>query len=77
MDKDEVVSEEQGTCSICGKDTFSRPNWDGSTTCSIRCTGKWLDIYMKEERIEWDKMKDDVRSMLLKLKSLEQGEGSH
>lgn len=77
MDKDEVVSEVQGNCTICSKETFNRPNWDGSITCSIRCTGKWIDIYMKEERIEWDKMKSDVQSMLLRLKALDKGEGSH
>ena len=77
MDKDEVASEEQGTCTICGKDTFFRPNWDGSTTCSMRCTGKWLDLYMKEERNEWHRLKDDVKSLLLRLKSEDNGEGSH
>lgn len=77
MVKDEVASEVQGNCTICSKETFNRPNWDGSTTCSIRCTGKWIDIYMKQERVEWDKMKDEVRQVLLSVKAKDAGEGSH
>ena len=56
MSRDEVAGEglvhhgsAQATCAICQKLTFNAPNWDGTVTCSMPCTDRWITIHEEKE----------------------------
>lgn len=77
MDKDEVVPPVQRPCTFCGTLTFNTPNFDDSIACGLRCTEEWLDGIIKQERVSWDDMKEEIRALILMAKAQSGENGSH
>lgn len=77
MDKDAVGSHVQHPCTFCGTLTFNTPNFDDSITCGLRCTEEWLDGIIKQERVSWDEMREEIRAMILMAKAQGGNNGSH
>lgn len=77
MDKDEVVHPVQQPCTFCGTLTFNTPNFDSTITCGFPCTELWLDKIIREERVSWDEMKEEIRALILMAKAQGGENGSH
>lgn len=69
MDKDEVVTYVQGSCTICGKNTEALPHYDGSLTCSLACSRIWFDKMIHEDGIAWASTAQQVKAMLNAMRS--------